>query len=268
MFGLEKIENIYLVMLRYMIIVVATLALLVSGYMVLNGFAKSLTGDPDLPTKSFVKSANNTIPTTTLALAWISDGEKESMEEFIADNRIKGHYSKRMQDEPSLELLANTFLTNAFNISYTNDDAVESMLYGDNGVRWTSSHSNKDSSGSDNLNSLYNSMMIDHLENLNDLAPWFAQLSDSRRMDYQNHLLKETDGNVQRYLAYFNNEWEDWVEDLGDEYEADLIAAEMRRASASLSYTAAGVAFAVFLAVMFMSLIAFIERNTSKIANR
>ena len=111
-------------------------------------------------------------------------------------------------------------------------------------------------------------MMIDHLENLNDLAPWFAQLSDSRRMDYQNHLLKETDGNVQRYLAYFNNEWEDWVEDLGDEYEADLIAAEMRRASASLSYTAAGVAFAVFLAVMFMSLIAFIERNTSKIANR
>ena len=142
------------------------------------------------------------------------------------------------------------------------------MLYGDNGVRWTSSHSNKDSSGSDNLNSLYNSMMIDHLENLNDLAPWFAQLSDSRRMDYQNHLLNETDGNVQRYLAYFNNEWEDWVEDLGDEYEADLIAAEMRRASASLSYTAAGVAFAVFLAVMFMSLIAFIERNTSKIANR
>ena len=142
------------------------------------------------------------------------------------------------------------------------------MLYGDNGVRWTSSHSNEASNGSDSLWVLYNSMMRDHLENLNDLAPWFAQLSDSRRMDYQNHLLKETDGNVQRYLAYFNNEWEDWVEDLGDEYEADLIAAEMRRASASLSYTAAGVAFAVFLAVMFMSLIAFIERNTSKIANR
>tara|TARA_B100001057_G_scaffold493557_1_gene588239 strand:- start:667 stop:1473 length:807 start_codon:yes stop_codon:yes gene_type:complete len=268
MFGLEKIENAYLLLLRYMIIVVATLALLASGYMVLNGFVKSMTGDPDLPTKSFVKSANNTIPTTNLALSWIPDSEKESMEEFIAANRIKGHYSKRMQDEPSLQVLANTFLTSAFNISYTSDDALSTMLFGDDGIRYTLSHSNADSSGSDNLNVLYLSMMRDHLENLNDLAPWFAQLSDDRRMDYQNHLLKETDGNVQRYLALFNNEWEAWVEDLGDEYDNDLVAAELRRASASMSYYSAGIAFALFLAVMFMSLIAFIERNTSKIANR
>ena len=277
MFGLEKIENIYLVMLRYMIIVVATLALLVSGYMALNGFAKSLTGDPDLPTKSFVKSANNTIPTTTLALSWISDSEKESMEEFIAANRIKGHYSKRMKDEPSLTELANNFLTNAFGVSYQNEDAVSSMVF--SGIldviyegeyvlgtikvqrRWN----NPDAGKSDNLATLYRSMFRDHLENLNDLSPWFASLSDDRRKEYQDYLLS---GDIHRYLEDFSFEWEDWLNDLGEEYDTELASAELRRASASVSYTAAGFAFAVFLAVMFMSLIAFIERNTSKIANR
>jgi hypothetical protein len=268
MFKLEKIENAYLVILRYMIIVVATLALLASGYMVLNGFVKSLTGDPDLPTKSFVNSANNSIPTTDIALSWISDSEKESMEEFITSNKIKGHYTKRMQDEPSLQVLANKFLTNAFDVSYTNEDAVSGMIFGENGVSWDPSYSNTESSRSDNLNTLYLSMLRNHLENLSDLAPWFAQLNNDRREDYQNHLLSDTDGDVQRYLARFNSEWEEWVEDLGYEYDADLAEAEMTRASASMSYYAAGIAFAIFLAVMFMSLIAFIERNTSKIANK
>ena len=268
MFKLEKIENAYLVILRYMIIVVATLALLASGYMVLNGFVKSLTGDPDLPTKSFVNSANNSIPTTDIVLSWISDSEKESMEEFITSNKIKGHYTKRMQDEPSLQVLADKFLTNAFDVSYTNEDAVSGMIFGENGVSWDPSYSNTESSRSDNLNTLYLSMLRNHLENLSDLAPWFAQLNNDRRKDYQNHLLSDTDGNVQRYLARFNSEWEEWVEDLGYEYDADLAEAEMTRASASMSYYAAGIAFAIFLAVMFMSLIAFIERNTSKIANK
>jgi len=268
MLGLENIENAYLVILRYMIIVVATLALLASGYMLLNGFAKQLTGDPDLPTKNFVKSANNTIPTTTLALSWISDSEKESMEEFIAANKIKGHYSKRMTEEPTLQSLANNFLINAFGVSYNNDNALTDMVYGDNGVSWTNRYSNIESSKSDNLNLLYNSMLRNHLENLDDLSPWFAQLSDDRRKAYQDHLLKDTNGNVQRYIARFNNEWEYWLEDLGDEYDADLAEAQMTRSLASMSYYAAGIAFAIFLAVMFMSLIAFIERNTSKIANK
>ena len=268
MLALEKIENTYLVILRYMIIVVATLALVASGYMLLNGFAKQLTGDPDLPTKNFVKSANETIPTTTLALAWISESEKESMEEFIAANKIKGHYSKKMTEELTLQSLANNFLTNAFGVSYTNESAVTDMVYGDNGVSWTNRYSNLESSKSDNLNVLYNSMLRNHLENLNDLSPWFAQLSADRRIAYQDHLLKDTNGNIQRYIARFNNEWEYWLEDLGDEYDADLAEAQMTRDLASMSYYAAGIAFAIFLVVMFMSLIAFIERNTSKIANK
>jgi hypothetical protein len=142
------------------------------------------------------------------------------------------------------------------------------MIFGENGVSWDPSYSNTESSRSDNLNTLYLSMLRNHLENLSDLAPWFAQLNNDRREDYQNHLLSDTDGDVQRYLARFNSEWEEWVEDLGYEYDADLAEAEMTRASASMSYYAAGIAFAIFLAVMFMSLIAFIERNTSKIANK
>lgn len=268
MIELEKIENAYLVILRYMIIVVATLALSASGYMLLNGFAKQLTGDPDLPTKNFVKSANEIMPTTTLALSWISEGEKESMEEFIAANKIKGHYSKRMTEKSTLQSLANKFLTNAFGVSYTNENAVTDMVYGDNAVSWTDRYSNLESSKSDNLNVLYHSMLRNHLENLDDLSPWFAQLSDDRRKVYQDHLLKDINGNVQRYIARFNNEWEYWLEDLVDDYDAELAEAQMTRSLASMSYYAAGTAFAIFLAVMFMSLIAFIERNTSKIANK
>ena len=270
MFDLEKIENTYLVILRYMIVAVASLAILVSVYMMLNGFAKALTGDPDLPTKSFVTSANLEIPTTKIALAWMPEDEKKSMEEYITFNKIKGHYNKRMIDESNRQTLANTFLTNAFGISYTSEGVVDDMIYGEQagGVSITTRWTNESSSRSDNLNILYNSMLINHLENLDTLAPWFKQLSDQRRKVYQDFLLEEVNGNTSRYLSSFNDNWTEWTDDLGAKYDEDLLEAEMTRASASISYYSAGIAFAVFLAVMFMSLIAFIERNTSKIANK
>jgi hypothetical protein len=270
MFDLEKIENIYLLILRYMIVAIATLAISVSIYMMLNGFVKSLTGDPDLPTKSFVSSANVEIPTTKIALTWISEDEKKSMQEYIASNKIKGHYNKSMQSETSLQALANKFLTNAFDVSYNVDGAVDNMLYGEDsqGVSWSSHYTNEDSSKSDNLNTLYVSMLGNHLENLDTLAPWFKQLSDERRKSYQDHLLKSVSGNTSRYLSSFNDSWVEWIKDRGEKYDEDLLESEMTRASASISYYSAGVSFAVFLAIMFMSLIAFIERNTSKIANK
>ena len=271
MFDLEKIENTYLVILRYMIVAVASLAILVSAYMMLNGFAKALTGDPNLPTKSFVTSANLEMPTTNIVLAWMPEDEKKSMEEYIASNEIKGHYNKRMNIESNLQALANTFLTNAFGISYTSEGIVDDMVYGEDAggqniitSRWT----NKSSSKSDNLNTLYNSMLINHLENLDTMAPWFKNLSDQRRKVYQDFLLEEVDGNTSRYISSFTDNWTEWKEELGAKYDEDLLEAEMTRASASISYYSAAMAFAVFLAVMFMSLIAFIERNTSKIANK
>ena len=271
MLNLERIENIYLIILRYVIVAVASVAIGISVYMSLNGFGKALTGDPDLPTKSFVSSANLEIPTTKIVLEWMPEDERKSMEEYIAANNIKGHYNKSMESESNKQELANIFLTNAFNISYTSDGVVDDMLFGedaDRSVDITTRWTNPLSSKSDNLNELYHSMLINHLENLNTLAPWFNQLSDQRRNEYKDFVLEGVIGNTSRYLSSFNNNWTEWKDGLGAEYDEDLLEAQMTRASATISFYSAGVAFAVFLLVMFMSLIVFIERNTSKIANK
>ena len=79
MFNLEKIENLYLLILRYVIVVVASIAILTSTIMLLTGFAKSMTGDPNLPTENYRSSANSSVATSDIVLSWVPESEKESL---------------------------------------------------------------------------------------------------------------------------------------------------------------------------------------------
>jgi hypothetical protein len=130
--------------------------------------------------------------------------------------------------------------------------------------RWT----DEESDDSDNLNLLWNSMLRDHLRNLDQFSSWFQSLEESRKTTYKDFLLDQIAGDTPRFIASFNTAWMSWVEKEGNKYDEALIEAEVTRASAIANYTTALISFGIFLFVMFMSLIAFIERNTSKISNK
>ena len=271
MFELEKIENLYLLILRYVIVVVASLAVITAIIMLLTGFIKSMTGDPDLPTESYRSSANSSVATSQIVLGWVPDGEeKDSLKSFIEEN-VDDRYSRFESDDGNYEELTNTFLTNAFGVSYNNKSFVNDVaLFGDNAqeTTWKSRWTDEKSDDSDNLNLLWNSMLRDHLRNLDQFSPWFQSLEESRKTTYKDFLLDQIAGDTPRFIASFNTAWMSWVEKEGNEYDEALIEAEATRASAIANYTTALISFGIFLFVMFMSLIAFIERNTSKIANK
>ena len=273
MFDLEKIENLYLLILRYVIVVVASLAVITAIIMLLTGFVKSMTGDPDLPTESYRSSANSSIATSKIVLDWVPDGEEtDSLKSFIEEN-VDDRYSRFESDDGDYDELTNTFLMNAFGVSYNNKSFVRDVaLFGDDAqkVQWSPRWTDEESNDSDNLNLLWNSMLRDHLRNLDQFSPWFQSLEESRKTTYKNHLLAETgtDGDTPRFIAAFNTAWMSWVEKEGYKYDAALSEAQLTRVSAIGNYTTALISFGIFLFVMFMSLIAFIERNTSKISNK
>jgi len=272
MFNLEKIENLYLLILRYVIVVVASIAILTSTIMLLTGFAKSMTGDPDLPTESYRSSANASVATSDIVLGWVPEGEeKESLKSFIEEN-VDDRYSRRFpSDSGDYDVITNNFLNNSFGVTYNDKSFVRNVaLFGDDSqeVTWQSNWTDKDSNDSDNINDLWSSMMRDHLRNLNQFSPWFSSLEQSRKDTYKDFLLTNTVGDTPRFIASFNTAWLEWLEEEGNKYDKALAEAQLTRASAMANYTTAAIAFGIFLFVMFMSLIAFIERNTAKIADK
>tara|TARA_Y100001970_G_scaffold278897_1_gene385294 strand:- start:526 stop:1341 length:816 start_codon:yes stop_codon:yes gene_type:complete len=271
MFNLEKIENLYLLILRYVIVVVASLAVITAIIMLLTGFLRSMTGDPDLPTEDYRSSANSNVATSDIILGWVPDGEeKEGLKSFIEEN-VDDRYSRFESDGGNYDELTNTFLQNAFGVSYTNKSFVTDIaLFGDNSqeVTWQTRWTDENSDDSDNLNLLWNSMLRDHLRNLDQFSPWFQSLGESRRNSYKDFLLENIAGDTPRFIASFNTAWKEWIQEEGNRYDKELMEAEATRASAIASYTTALISFGIFLFVMFMSLIAFIERNTAKISNK
>ena len=271
MFTLEKIENLYLLILRYVIVVVASMAVLAAVIMLFTGFLKSMTGDPNLPTDDFRSSANSFVATSDIVLGWAPDGEeKDSLKSFFEEN-VDDDYSRFKSEEGDYDELTNAFLNNAFGVSYNNKSFVKNVaLFGDTSQKltWPSRWTDEDSNDSDNLNELWNSMLRDHLRNLDQFSPWFQSLEESRRTVYKDFLLDNIEGDTPRFIASFNTAWKKWVQIEGDIYDGELIEAEATRASAMANYTTALISFGVFLFVMFMSLIAFIERNTAKLQNK
>ncbi len=271
MFNLEKIENLYLLILRYVIVVVASIAILTSTIMLLTGFAKSMTGDPDLPTENYRSSANSSVATSDIVLRWVPEGEKESLKAFIEEKVDDSYPRKFPSDSGDYDVLTNNFLNNSFGVTYNNKSFVRDVaLFGDDSqeVTWNSRWTDEDSNDSDNLNSLWASMLRDHLRNLDQFSPWFSSLEQSRNDTYKDFLLANIAGDTPRFIASFNTAWLKWLEEEGNKYDDALAEAQLTRASAMANYTTAAVSFGIFLFVMFMSLIAFIERNTAKIADK
>lgn len=270
---MNSIEEFYLRILRGSITVVASISLITAVTALSVAGYKWQQADPDLPWESSSEEIATKFEAENLIKSLIED-DKPLLNSFMAALELKKDgelvYSDEALDFDDVEgfdkaSAYQTFVTIAFGIGELSESfKLGNVLFGEESqeVTWSQSLSTKDDDYS-NLNNLWHGLISYYLKDSVRIAPAIAAMPEEQRKALKNKLFGyvRRDTNTPIYFAAANDEFASVVEEYGNQYQADLLAAEVTRLEAMPMLAIAGGAFGAFLVMMFIFLAVAIESN-------